>query len=548
MNNIRILSLTGAVLTGAAVFWEFSFGVLTANHIYDVVIGRKCSFLWYLIPVFFALAALWGMRKKVVLYEYALRPLWLTSVILFFNLFCTEAFCYVLAVFSWSAFRLGSLVRMPFSNIKFPEMKWAVYSVILLTILTLWNSFYIQDAAFKALYLVFGDWGQYAECYLQLASGSATLKQWLVSAGHCNGLVNLIMAAAVALVPSPRTIFFVNAAVLASALPLSFLLARCSALKPGTALLCAGLAAVYPIFTRQSLCLFYGFHPIVFFIPLLLCFFIARSKKSLWGMTVCVVLSLFVQETVAIFWVGWGLYLFAAEKKFLAGTLLALGMAGWFAFLTLFLQPWGGDAQVYAQSFRYAALGSSPLEIAMSPFCKPAVFWSFFFSLRNITFAALILVPSLFAVIPFPAVLLTGLPLLGGFFMQSSEAVKTPLLQYGVELGTLCWALAIVNLGRLYKGEKSWLSGRGRIFNGTLCALTAGILIGYIYFGYGYKFGLYPGDHCYFGEDASKSLNFLKKHLPEKLPRQTDHSGNFPAGLRPHLSGQSAGDPLLPAG
>ena len=518
--KLKFFSLLGSVLLGTFALFELTYGVQSTVHIYGFAIFKEeCSPLMWIIPLCVGALLLFFMRQKTVLYEYALRPLWLTPVIFVWPNDSSGMFCYALALFVWSAFRLGSLQYRKFEKIPEISVKYSWPLVLFLTIFTLSLSWYLQNSAFKALYLIFGDWGQYAESYLVLASGSASLKQWLCAAGHFNPLINLIMTAAIKIAASAQTVFCVNAMVIASAVPLSFCLARCSGLKNNMALCCAFLAAIYPIFTRQSLCLFYGFHPIIFFMPLLLCFFIARSRKSLWGMTLCIVLSLLVQETVAIFWIGWGLYLFAVKKQYIPGALLALAMVGWFALLALVVQPWGGEAAVYAQSFRYATLGNTPVEIALSPFLRPGAFCTALFSPRNLLFAAIILTPAFFAAAAFPGLLLIGVPLLGGFFIQSADEVKTPLLQYGVELGTLCWAAAIVNMGRLFNGEKSFIKCRGDIRYGALCSVCTGIVIGYFFFGYGYKFGLYPKDYGFFKEDASRAVAFLKKHLPSQPGR-----------------------------
>jgi len=341
--KLKFFSLLGSVLLGTFALFELTYGVQSTVHIYGFAIFKEeCSPLMWIIPLFLGAFWLFWMRKKTALYEYALRPLWLTPVIFVWPNDSSGMFCYALALFAWSAFRLGSLQYRKFEKIPEIGKKWSWPFVLFITLCVFGLSWYLQNSAFKALYLIFGDWGQYAECYQTLASGSASLKQWLCAAGHFNPLINLIMTAAIRIAASAQTVFCVNAAVIASAVPLSFCLARCSGLKNNMALCCAFLAAIYPIFTRQSLCLFYGFHPIIFFMPLLLCFFIARSRNSLWGMALCVVLSLLVQETVAIFWIGWGLYLFAVKKKYFPGALLALAMVGWFAFLALVVQPWGG--------------------------------------------------------------------------------------------------------------------------------------------------------------------------------------------------------------
>lgn len=517
--KVRLLALAGALIAGFAALWDLTFGVYTVNHIHALIFFKKSSPLFWIVPPLAAAGVLFFGRRKLLLLEYALRPLWLMGGVFFWPTYGTGVFCLALASLTWCALRYGALMHRKFRKLPEPDEKLALSALFLLTAaMGVW-CFYLQTAAFKSWYLIYGDWGQYADCYLRLASGNGSLKEWLCSAGHFNPLINLLMTGAFLISPSANTVFGINALVIVSAIPLSFILAKSSGLKNGAALVCAFCAGIFPIYTRQTLSLFYGFHPIIFFIPALLCFFIARSRKNLPAMSGALILSLFIQETVAIFWIGWGVYLFLAKKRYWQGALFSLALAGWFAFLALYLQPWAADAAVYAQNFRYAALGNTPVEVALSPFTRPAVFWSALFSPRNFLFAFIILSPLLWAAISFPALLWIGTPILGGFFVQSSDDVKTPLLQYGVELGTLCWAVAIVNLGRICRGEEPWWKERGKLYRGFLSATAVGVILGYIFFGFGFKFGLFPGDHYLYAPDATKAIAFLKKNLPTDLPR-----------------------------
>ena len=525
MKKLRPLALAGALIVGAAALWEVTFGVLTVNHIHALVFFKEPSpFFWILPPVAAGITFLF-CRKRVLLFEYIFRPLWLLGGIFLWPTYGTGMFCLALLGLTWCALRWGCLMHRKFKPLPDISDRYIWPLLFLLTFFMWWWICYMQRAAFNSLYLIYGDWGQYAACYMKLASGG-TLKEWLCSAGHFNVLVNLLMTGAFLVSSSASTVFSVNALVIVSAIPLSFALAKCSGLKNNTAFLCAFLAAIFPIYTRQTLCLFYGFHPIIFFIPALLGFFIARSKNNIWGMSICLVLSLLIQETVAVFWIGWGIYLFFIKRRFLQGALFGIAMVAWFAFLTLFLQPWASDAQVYAQNFRYAALGNTPVEIAMSPFTRPGAFWSAALAPRNFLFTSIILAPLLWAALSFPSLLVTGLPILGGFYVQSSEDVKTPLLQYGIELGTLCWAVSIINLGRLFKGESPWWKSKGKCYSGAVWATAAGVGAAYIFFGFGFKFGLYPGDHYLYKPDASKVISFLKKHLPE-APQRLLVTGRF---------------------
>jgi len=513
----KLLSLAGAAAAAGASLWRLTLGVHSTKLLNGVQFYPDAGWTKFIFPFLCAAAVLWFARGRERRCEYAFRPFWLLLGVFAWPEGSSAVFCYALAVFVWGILRLGAGGKA--LNLREIPGGAAAAAVGVLTAGAVIWSFLLQCAAFDSWFLIFADWGIYSECYLRLASGAGSVKELLCAAGHFNVLVNLLMTGALRAVPSPRTVFFVNSLAIASAVPLCFLLARKNGLDRSASLLMALCAAVYPVFTRQYLCLFYGFHPIIFFIPALLAFFICRSAGSKRGMVLCIGLSLLIQETVAVFWAGWGLYLIAAERKYRNGIFLLLFAGAWFAFLAGFLQPWAAGAAVYGQNFHYSALGATPLEAALSPFLRPGAFWGSLFSPRGLFFAAVLLTPAWAAAFAFPGLLLAGLPLLAGVLLQSSDEVKTPLLQYGVEFSTLLLGAAIVNLGRLRRGEAPLLRVRGNAFRGVLAATAAGIGLGYIFFGFGFKFGLYPGDAYWHGPDASRAVAFLKKHLPERPAR-----------------------------
>ena len=530
MKILKLISLAGALILGAVALWDLTFGMFAVLHVYGVIMPIEMRRgIWY-IPFFAALIILVLLRKKITVFEYACRPLWLLTGVFFWPKLGMGAFCFTLAVVGWTAWRLGALHKKKLEKIPEIPEKYALGIIGGISAVMVWWVWYMQCSAFNGLFLIFGDWGQYTEAYMRLAHGAFSLKELIASAGHFNFLINIIMSGAIFVYPAAETVFLINAVAIVSAAPLSYLLAKSNGLKNNAAFLCALLAMIYPVFTRQTTSLLYGFHPVVFFIPVLLGFFIARSRNSKGWMWVFFAVSLLIQETVAVFWIGWGLYEIIVMRRYRFGSIFILFLAAWFIFLVLCVQPWAANTAAYGQSFHYAALGKNPLEIAMSPFSKPVVFWGTLFSARNVLFAAILLTPVLFAAGSFPAMLLVSIPILGGIFMQSSEEIKTPLLQYGIESGTLCWALTIINLGRLKRGELPWFKSRGNAYYGAVTATAAGVITAYVFFGYGLKFGLYPGEKIIHKPDALKVIAFLKSKLPENPQRVL-----LPERLRGHF-------------
>ena len=111
---------------------------------------------------------------------------------------------------------------------------------VLFGMLGVFWGFHLQRTAGNTLFLFYHDWGEYAEHYRRLAF-SADIRpiDWLVGGGHWNGAVNLLMSAAIRLVPAPETIFLLNSVMIFSAVPLVYLLGRRLKLPVATALVFA---------------------------------------------------------------------------------------------------------------------------------------------------------------------------------------------------------------------------------------------------------------------------------------------------------------------
>lgn len=117
------------------------------------------------------------------------------------------------------------------------------------------------------------------------------------AAAHWNGAVNLLMSAAIRLVPAPETIFLLNSVMIFSAVPLVYLLGRRLKLPVATALVFALFFLFSPVVSNQPLSLFYGFHPVNLLPALFLLFFLFRERRQYAAAGAVMLLTLFVQET-----------------------------------------------------------------------------------------------------------------------------------------------------------------------------------------------------------------------------------------------------------
>ncbi len=384
-----------------------------------------------------------------------------------------------------------------------------IFSLLLAAAGCLWG-FYIQKSAYERYFLFYSDWGIYAEHCLKLAfSGAGTLRDWLVSGGHWNGAINLLMTGALRLFPAPGTVFLLNSAMIYSAVPLVYLLGRVLKLPPAAATAFAVFFFFTPVVSNQPLSLFYGFHPINLFPSCFLLFLIFRERKRRSAAILTAVFTLWIQETAAIFWFGYALVL-AAEKKFLRAALLGGATAALFFILSHWAIPAaaavpGGS---YTQMFHYSQLGSAPWEVVLSPVLRPGAFWTTLLAPNNLEFALFLFMPFFFFFLRRPPeLLLAGLPLLAGVCLQSSRYLQNTVLQYGVELNCLAVTAALFAAGRLFAaGDRRRLFGA---FPATLfCVFALYLLTGQSVF-----LGKYPFSSVARRPSCREVMDYLKSSL-----------------------------------
>ena len=148
-----------------------------------------------------------------------------------------------------------------------------------------------------------------------------------------------------ALFPSAMTLQIGQAVLLASGIIPAILIARHYKLSNLTQV---AVAIIYATFPVTSMGCFYDFHENCFLLPLLLwVFYFFEKEKYLW-MYVFAVLTLGVKEDAAIYVLFFALFLIVARKKYLHGTVLALGAAAYFLIALAILE---GSAAYWADFY-----------------------------------------------------------------------------------------------------------------------------------------------------------------------------------------------------
>ena len=148
-----------------------------------------------------------------------------------------------------------------------------------------------------------------------------------------------------ALFPSAMTLQICQALLVASGIVPTVLIARHLKMSNLSQLAVAVIYAAYP---ATAMGCFYDFHENCFLLPLLLwVFYFFEKEKYLW-MYVFAVLTLSVKEDAAIYILFFALFLILSRKKYLHGTVLALGAAAYFLIALAILE---GSAAYWADYY-----------------------------------------------------------------------------------------------------------------------------------------------------------------------------------------------------
>lgn len=533
-SRIGYTGLMFICLTGLALALRLYLFKITAVNMlwYQVALNPKCfPVLWCIAAGLPALLFLSPLYSESVLKKAALSMLpFVLGFILPENYFFYPGF---LVMLGWGVLRMlrisGSSMLRKYRVLQnddglviFPCILLVVYS------LAVWWGYFMQCQAAKTLYICYSDWGTYTESYLRLAHGNSSWKDWLSTGSHWNPLVNLFMALFVKLFPFQEALFLFNSMLIYSSVPLMWIFGRKTGMNPFHAFCFSMAAAFCPVFGNLSLCLFYGFHPIYFSIPLLILFFLFREKQNRWGMVICLIATLLIKETMMIFWFGYGIWLLF-RKKWVAGTVLACGGLVGFWLLSSLILPYLVNVDEYPLTFLYSSLGNSPLEVAQSPFTKPAVFWKICFQWQNFAFLITLLVPCFFCIWLYPDMLIALMPLLAGVCLRGSPEIKSIVLQYGTETATVLLVLAAVNFNQL---REQGVNVMGRFLfiglNRRKCPRS--ILLNAFAVTLFMTSGI--AHYCFAQSNWGKYSFFAVANMPDMMPAVKRIKENLPPGVR----------------
>ena len=137
-----------------------------------------------------------------------------------------------------------------------------------------------------------------------------------------------------AIFPSPMTLQIAQAVLVASGIIPAILLARHYKLSGRVQMMVALIYALYP---PTAMGCFYDFHENCFLLPLLLWMFYFFEREKALPMYIFAALTLMVKEDAAVYIILFALYAIISRKKYLHGTIMALGAVAYFCLALAYL-------------------------------------------------------------------------------------------------------------------------------------------------------------------------------------------------------------------
>ena len=272
--------------------------------------------------------------------------------------------------------------------------------------------------------------------------------------------------------PDVHWLFAIQAIALSlGALP-TWYLARHAGLKEtqATAIACAYL--LYPLVFNVNL---FDFHPEVIAIPAILAAVLAARLGHLGWFCLAIISILSCKAVLSMTVAAMGLWLLVFEQRRLCGAIAMILAIAWFAIATQSIIPAFSGAEAAAVS-RYDFLGDSVIEIAVNLFLKPTIILSRMFTLPNLEYLILLLLPIIWGLSPQHLTpLISASPILFLNLLTDYQPQKDLVHQYSLPILPF---LLLAVISALVAG-KGWLRNPKGIILWSLVAFLALAKFGY---------------------------------------------------------------------
>ena len=229
---------------------------------------------------------------------------------------------------------------------------------------------------------------------------------------------------------------------------------------------------LYPLIFNVNL---FDFHPEVIAVPLILGAVLAARLEKLWWFVIAIVVILGCKAVLAFTVIGMGVWLLIWEKKFWYGAIALFSGTAWFIVATQIVIP-AFSGQEAAAVVRYDFLGNSVLEIATNLVFKPGLVLGKIFTLANLEYLVLLLIPLIWGLSPqHSSPLVAAAPILFLNLLTDYQLQKDLIHQYSLPILPFLLLAAIANLA----AGGGWLRSRRAIILWSLVSFLALAKFGY---------------------------------------------------------------------
>ncbi len=210
--------------------------------------------------------------------------------------------------------------------------------------------------------------------------------------GDHAALILYIIALLYKIYPSVYWLFAIQAIALSLGIIPLWYLALNAGLQKAQARALVFIYLFYPLIFNVNL---FDFHPDVFVVSGLLLAILAAQNNSLLWFSVAIVLILSSKAIFSLTVLGLGLWLLISQRKLLLGIIGVITGIAWFLIATQVIIPHytGTDAAIEMADSRYAYLGDSLGEIIKNLFLRPQLVFGHLFTLANLEYLILLLIP-----------------------------------------------------------------------------------------------------------------------------------------------------------
>ncbi|NJK39393.1 MAG: DUF2079 domain-containing protein [Oscillatoriales cyanobacterium RM2_1_1] len=274
--------------------------------------------------------------------------------------------------------------------------------------------------------------------------------------------------------PSVYWLLGIQAVALAGGAIPTWLLALKAGLKPDLAGAIAGIYLLYPLVFNVNL---FDFHPEVIALPLLLGAVLMARLNQIPGFTVAIVLILGCKAVLALTVMALGFWLLWCENKRKAGIIAITSGLAWFLIATFVIIPHFSGAAPPAIG-RYDILGNSVGEIITNLVLKPEIVLQQLFTLPNLEYVVLLIIPVIWGLSPRHfAPLIGAIPTLVLNLLSDSQQQKNLTQQYGLPILPFLLLGVISTLA----AGRGWLRSPRKMIVWSLIAFLALAKYGYFW-------------------------------------------------------------------